>query len=108
MPDVQILNVKTEAVSAGLTRVTVQVINKGLLPTGSEIGDRVRWVQKVRTEVKTSSAQTIISGKKVNLRGAMLAGESQEYSWLISGSGSITIEAGNAMTGIKTVSVALK
>ncbi|MFY7828859.1 MAG: M14 family metallopeptidase [Flectobacillus sp.] len=108
MPDLQILNVKTEAVSAGLTRVTVQVTNKGLLPTGSEIGDRVRWVQKVRTEVKTSSAQTIISGKKVNLRGAMSAGESQEYSWLISGSGSITIEAGNAMTGIKTVSVALK
>ncbi|PAC31246.1 M14 family metallopeptidase [Flectobacillus sp. BAB-3569] len=108
MSDLQILNVKTEAVSAGLTRVTVQVTNKGLLPTGSEIGDRVRWVQKVRTEVKTSSAQTIISGKKVNLRGAMSAGESQEYSWLISGSGSITIEAGNAMTGIKTVSVALK
>lgn len=108
MPDVQILNVKTESVSAGLTRVTVQVINKGLLPTGSEIGDRVRWVQKVRTEVKTSSSQTIISGKKVNLRGAMSAGESQEYSWLISGSGNITIEAGNAMTGIKTVSVALK
>jgi hypothetical protein len=78
------------------------------LPTGSEIGDRVRWVQKVRTEVKTSSSQTIISGKKVNLRGAMSAGESQEYSWLISGSGNITIEAGNAMTGIKTVSVALK
>jgi hypothetical protein len=38
----------------------------------------------------------------------MSAGESQEYSWLISGSGNITIEAGNAMTGIKTVSVALK
>lgn len=108
MPDVQILNIKTESVSAGLTRVTVQVTNKGLLPTGSEIGDRVRWVQKVRTEVKTSSSQTIISGKKVNLRGAMSAGESQEYSWLISGSGNITIEAGNAMTGIKTVSVALK
>lgn len=108
MPDVQILNIKTESVSAGLTRVTVQVTNKGLLPTGSEIGDRVRWVQKVRTEVKTSSSQTIISGKKVNLRGAMSAGESQEYSWLISGSGNITIEAGNAMTGTKTVSVALK
>lgn len=108
MPDIQVVNVQSEAVSAGLTRVSVQVVNKGLLPTNAEIGDRVRWVQKVKTELKLSGNQTIISGKKINLRGSLAAGEVQEYSWLISGSGTVGIEAGAPTAGSKSVTVTLK
>lgn len=108
MPEIQLLNVQSEAVSAGLTRITVQVINKGLLPTSAEIGDKVRWAQKIKTELKLSGNQAIVSGRKINLRNALASGEVQEYTWLISGSGSVTIESGVPTAGSKTVSVNLK
>ncbi|MDR6562491.1 MULTISPECIES: M14 family metallopeptidase [unclassified Arcicella] len=108
MPEIQIVDVNAEAVSTGLTRVTIKVINTGLLPTYAEIGDKVRWVQKVKTELKLTGNQAIVSGKKINLRSALGAGETQEYSWLISGNGSVNIEAGCPTTGVKTVNVSLK
>lgn len=108
MPELQIVDVNAETVSTGLTRVSIKVINTGLLPTYAEIGDKVRWVQKVKTELKLTGNQAIVSGKKINLRSALAAGETQEYSWLISGNGSISIEAGCPTTGLKTINVSLK
>ena len=83
-------------------------MNKGLLPTYSEMGDRVRFVQKVKTELKLAAGQTIVSGRRLNLRPALGAGEKEEYSWLVSGVGKLIIEAGCATAGIKAVEVVLK
>ncbi|MFC0181999.1 hypothetical protein ACFFJX_05300 [Pseudarcicella hirudinis] len=55
-----------------------------------------------------SGNQAIVSGRKINLRNALASGEVQEYTWLISGSGSVTIESGVPTAGSKTVSVNLK
>ena len=76
--------------------------------TWMEIGDKVRWAQKIKTELKLSGNQAIVSGRKINLRNALASGEVQEYTWLISGSGSVTIESGVPTAGSKTVSVNLK
>ncbi len=107
MPEIQLVNVKTESLGNNLTRVTATVINKGLLPTYAEIGDRVRFVQKVKTELKLGSGQTIVSGKRLNLRGALGVDESEEYTWLVSGTGKLVIEAGCPTAGVKSVSVTL-
>ena len=108
MPDVQILNLKTEALGTGLTRVIATVVNKGLLPTYAEMGDRIPYVEKVKVEIKLGTGQQIVAGKRLNLRPTMVAGEAQEFVWLISGTGKITLEAGCATTGKKTVEVTLK
>jgi Zinc carboxypeptidase len=108
MPSIDIVNVKTESLGTGLSRVTATVINKGLLPTYAEIGDRVRFVQKMRTEIKINATQTIVSGRRLNLRPSLGAGEKEEFSWLISGTGNVTIEAGCATAGIKSVEVTTK
>ncbi len=107
MPEVQLVNVKSESLGNGLTRVTATVINKGLLPTYAEIGDRVRYVQKVKTELKLGAGQAIVSGRRLNLRGALAPDESEEYTWLVSGTGKLTIEAGCPTAGVKSASVTL-
>ncbi|GAB3914900.1 hypothetical protein GCM10028803_60990 [Larkinella knui] len=108
MPVIDVVNLRTEALSGGLTRVTAQVINRGLLPTGAEIGDRVRFVPKMKIELRTGTGQTVVSGRKRILRSAMAAGESMEVTFLVSGTGRATLEAGNAMTGLKSIDITLK
>lgn len=108
MPEVQLVNVKTESLGNSLTRITATIINKGLLPTYAEIGDRVRYVQKVKTELKLGAGQAIVSGRRLNLRSALASDESEEYTWLVSGTGKLTIEAGCPTAGVKSADVTLK
>ncbi|RCR70308.1 M14 family metallopeptidase [Larkinella punicea] len=108
MPVIDVVNLRTESLSGGLTRVTAQVINRGLLPTGSEIGDRVRFVPKMKVELRTGNGQAVVSGRKRILRSPMAAGESMEVTFLVSGTGRATLEAGNAMTGLKSIDITLK
>ncbi|MCS7019814.1 MAG: M14 family metallopeptidase [Cytophagales bacterium] len=108
MPEIQIVNLKTESLGNGLNRITLQVVNKGLLPTYADIGDRVRWVKKVKTELFLSNGQSIVSGRKINLRNALAAGEAEEYSWLISGTGKLTIQAGCPTAGTASTEITLK
>ena len=107
MPDIQLVNVKTESLGNNLFRVSAQVINKGLLPTYAEIGDKVRWVQRVKTELKLSAGQSIVSGRRIYLHNALSAGEQEEYTWLVSGAGKASIEAGCPTAGTKSVAVVL-
>ncbi|MEZ4903737.1 MAG: M14 family metallopeptidase [Spirosomataceae bacterium] len=108
MPEIQLVNVKTESLGNGLSRVTATVVNKGLMPTYAEIGDRIRFVQKMKTELKLGANQSIVSGKRLNLRAALGSDESEEYSWLISGTGKLTIEAGCPTAGTASTEVTLK
>jgi hypothetical protein len=72
------------------------------------MGNRVRFVPKMKVELKTTDKQSIVSGRRIMLRGAMAAGETMDVTFLVSGSGRATLEAGNAMTGVKSVDVTLK
>jgi Zinc carboxypeptidase len=107
MPAVEIVNVRTEMLGGGVSRVTAQVVNRGLLPTGAEMGDKVRWVPKLRIELVTTDKQTVISGRRRILRGPMNAGETMDVTFLVTGSGRATLEAGNAMIGVQQVPVTL-
>jgi hypothetical protein len=51
--------------------------------------------------------QTIISGRKNQTIDAIQGQGNQSISWLIKGSGKLTINAGSPMSGTKTVEIPL-
>ncbi|MDW8296836.1 MAG: M14 family metallopeptidase [Raineya sp.] len=111
MPSLQITNVRTESLSGGLTRITLDIHNKGLLPTHSELGEKTRHVDKLKVEVLTSKNQNIVAGKRKEvIRKPLGAGEKLELSWIIAGSGEVQIQmhCATATNGKESVKVSLK
>ncbi|WP_127132229.1 M14 family metallopeptidase [Pseudoflavitalea rhizosphaerae] len=98
-PSLEILNIKTEKVSAGLTRVTVDITNKGLLASHTKIGERNYFTKRISVKVGTTGNQQVISGRKNQLLGSLDANSSQQLSWLIKGTGKLSIEAVCPTTG---------
>lgn len=108
MPKVQVVNQKVESLSSGLNRVTVEVVNKGLLPTYASIGDRVRFVKKMKTTLVLAPGQSLISGKKMDLSKSLKPDEKVTYTWLIQGSGQIKVVAGCDTAGESSLDITLK
>jgi len=108
MPKIETTIPIVEKLDSNLFRITIKVANKGMLPTYAEIGDKIRFVSRMKTEIKLNSNQNMVSGRKYFLRNTLQPDESVEYSWLVSGSGKVTIATGCATTGIKEISVELK
>lgn len=106
-PEIDIINIKTEKLSSGLTRITLDIINKGALASHSKLGERSYWVKRINVKVNTGGNQSVISGKKIQVLNSLEGYSSQQLSWLIKGSGKLTIDAGSPTTGTKTVDVTL-
>jgi hypothetical protein len=106
-PNITIENITSETVDNNLTRITLSVHNKGFLPTHTEMGKRSRWLRKVKVDLKLSSNQEIISGRKTQLINSIDGDSSEELTWLIKGKGSVTIEAGAAHTGTSNATINL-
>jgi Zinc carboxypeptidase len=106
-PELDIINIKTEKVGSGLTRITLDIINKGAFASHSKIGERSYWVKRINVKVNSSGNQSVISGKKIQTLASLEGYSSQQLSWLIKGSGKLTIEAGSPTTGSKSIDVTL-
>jgi len=106
-PQLELVNVKTEKVADGLTRVTLSVMNTGDLPTYTKVGDRSYFLKKIVVKVNTTADQTVISGRKTQSLEGIQGKESKELTWLIKGNGKITIDAGSPTTGNKSITVSL-
>ncbi len=106
-PEVDIVNIRTEKVGAGLTRITLDIINKGALASHSKLGERSYWVKRINVRVNTSGNQSFISGKKIQVLNSLEGYSSQQLTWLIKGTGKLTIEAGSPTTGSKTIDISL-
>jgi len=106
-PEIEIVNLKTEKLSNGLTRVSLDVINKGGLSTHSKLGERSYFLKKLKVAVKTGDKQEIIGGRKITLLSSLDASGSQSFNWVIKGTGKLSIEAGCPTTGVKNVEVTL-
>ncbi|HMJ68133.1 MAG TPA: M14 family metallopeptidase [Cyclobacteriaceae bacterium] len=106
-PQIELLNLKTEPLDGGVTRVTVTVQNPGLFPAVTDIGKNNNWIKLVKLTLNTTGDQSIVGGKKVTLFPNVEAGESKTVSWLVKGKGKVTIEAGAPQTGIKTLNANL-
>ncbi|PQA59976.1 M14 family metallopeptidase [Siphonobacter curvatus] len=109
MPEVEIVNVQTETLSPGLNRITVDVHNKGLLPTHSELGNRVKYEDRLKIVATPAKNQKLVSGRTHQLVRTAIAGNGvEQLTWLVSGTGTFTIEASSAPAGSSKVTVNLK
>lgn len=106
-PEIDVVDLKSERLDNGLTRVSLKVFNKGLLPTLTQVGERSYFLKRVAVRVNTSGNQKVVSGRPAQTLDALGGREAAELSWIIQGSGTITIEAGSLTAGKKTVDVAL-
>ena len=104
--EIEVTNLKTEKLGNGLTRVSLDIINKGALATHSKLGERSYFLKKLKVAVKTEK-QEIVGGKKITLLNSLEAYGSQSFSWLIKGTGKINIEIGCPTAGNKNVEISL-
>jgi len=106
-PNIQLENIQQEDLGSGITRITVDVHNTGLIPTHTEMGDRSRWLRQINVDIKVGSNQEIISGRKHQLINMISADSSVQLTWLIKGKGSINLKAGAPHTGTANTSINL-
>ena len=106
-PELDIVNVKTEKIGDGLTRITVEVVNKGALASHTKLGERSYWVKRIQVKLNLQKSQSIISGRRIQLLNSLEGYGSEKLSWLIKGPGKLEIEAGSPTTGTKTLPITL-
>lgn len=106
-PQIEFVNLKTEKLTDGLTRVTVQLLNTGDLSTYTKIGDRSYFLKKIAVKVNGKNGQEVVSGRKNQTIESLQGKEFKELTWLIKGNGKVTIDAGCPTTGSKSIEVTL-
>lgn len=106
-PEIDIVNLKTEKLANGLTRISMEVINKGALATHSKLGERSYFIKKVKVAVQTTGKQEVVGGRKIHLLNSIEANESELFSWVIKGTGKLVITAGCPTAGNKSIEVNL-
>ena len=105
-PKLEIHNVKTESLGNGLTRVSMDLFNNSAIPTHSEMGERSRWLRKIRIDMEADTDK-ILSGNKIELMDSLGAYEKASFSWIIRGNGSVTVKAGASHAGFTSTTVKL-
>lgn len=106
-PRVELVNVKTEKLTDGLTRLTLKVLNPGDLPTYTRIGDRSYFLKKIQVKLGLNANQTVVSGRKTQTIESIQGKEHRELTWLIKGNGKITVDAGSPTTGSTSIDITL-
>lgn len=106
--NITLQNVTSEEVGSGLTRITVDVHNSGLLPTHTEMSKKSRWLRKIKVAIKLNKNQEIISGQEITLVDSIDGDSSLQFTWLIKGNGNVVVEAGTSHTGTDTATIKLK
>ncbi|MCY7349378.1 MAG: M14 family metallopeptidase [Cytophagaceae bacterium] len=108
MPQLELVNVKTEVASAGLTRITADLHNRGLLPTQAELAERVRYLPKIKVSLTVGNGQKIITGRPVQLLRETIPGNGVvQLTWLVSGTGNVTLEAASPSAGTARTTIKL-
>jgi hypothetical protein len=105
-PKLEFHNVKVEKLGNGLSRITADLFNNAPLPTHSELGQKSRWLRKIRVDI-TKDKKDVLAGNTLNLIEKLEAFETKTLSWIVNGSGTVTIKAGAAHCGIATLDVKL-
>jgi hypothetical protein len=100
LPALDVVDVRSEPLGDGLTRVYATVANTGFLPTLLAMGETSRVPLDVKAELKLANGQTVAAGRRVQLLGPVAGGgASRELSWVVAGNGSLRIVIGGPMTG---------
>ncbi|MEM6377648.1 MAG: peptidase, partial [Bacteroidota bacterium] len=104
---VEFENLKTESLGDGISRITVDLHNPGILPTHTEMGDRSRWLRQINVDLKLGSNQSIVSGNGHQLVNLIPQDGKVQLTWLVSGKGTIELTAGAPHVGTQTLSIKL-
>lgn len=95
-------NIRVEEAGRNLTRITLDLHNRGSMPTSTELGTRTKWVRPINVDLSTDDDIQILSGRPKFQIDRLMGGESQQITWLISGSGSLSLSAGTPSAGFAT------
>lgn len=106
-PELDIVNIKTEKLGAGLTRITASIMNKGVMASHAKLGERSYWVKRINVKLNLQNNQSVVSGKKIQVLNSLEALSSKEITWLVKGAGKVVLEAGGPTTGIKRTEINL-
>lgn len=106
-PQIDILNVKTEQLGRNLYRITADISNTGAFPATTQLGQRVRWVQKPVVRLVVDRRQEVVSGKTIDIIRELEGYSSTQRSWLIRGSGTVNLRAGAESTGFREIQIKL-
>ncbi|WP_026955163.1 M14 family metallopeptidase [Algoriphagus vanfongensis] len=98
-PSLEVQNLKIESIGNGLTRISLDLFNNSPLPTHSEMGERSRWLRKIRVDLDASEDR-LISGEKIQLIDVIPAYGKESLSWIIKGKGDVKLKAGASHAGI--------
>lgn len=82
-------------------------MNNGALATQTKVGERSYWVKKISVKLIPSTNQSIISGRKNQVIDAIEGKGNITLTWLIKGSGKLSIDAGSPTSGSKNIELAL-
>ena len=107
-PELEFLDIRTENAGDGIWRISLKLHNKGIFATSTKIGEENMWTRIMRISVEPSTGQSILSGHKVQKVERLDGNQSAEFSWLITGKGSVKISAGALNTGSVTSVVELR
>jgi len=108
MPKLQIEDVRVEELENRVFRVRGRVVNTGLLPTSTALGDRTRWVRDIRSRILLDEDQDLLVGHYRDFHKSLAPGEYFEFNWLVSGRGNVVIEAAHPMTFDDSVNLELR
>ncbi len=105
-PKLEMHNVEVESLGNGLSRISADLFNNSPLPTHSQMGERSRWLRKVRVDLNIPTDR-IISGGKIQLIDAIGAYEKVSVSWIVKGNGDVPVKAGASHVGFVTSTIKL-
>jgi len=108
MPKLEFADIVVEKLERDVYRITGRVLNTSMLPTSTQLGDRTRWVRDIRNRILLNDNQELLLGHYRTFHKSLDSGEYFEFSWLVSGSGEVVLDAGSPMTGLVDVKVELK
>jgi len=106
-PQISIVSFKREVLDKNISRVTLEVKNNGLMPTINQIGERSYYLKFVTTQLKMGSGQTLIQGNRKVTRPLLKGGETATFTWIVQGSGALSVETGTPTAGYASAQITL-
>ena len=106
-PELEFLDLKTENADENIFRISLKLHNKGIFATCAEVGEPNSWTRLMRISLEPTKGLSLLSGEKVQRVNRLEGDQSEEFSWLIDGKGSVKITAGALNTGTITTTIEL-
>ncbi len=106
-PQIDVLNLQKEELGRNLYRITADIANLGSFPATSQLGQRVRWVQKPVVRVELADGQKMMSGRTIDIIQSLEGHSSLERSWVVQGGGTLVLRAGSECAGFREIEITL-